>query len=137
MASLTKLLSHIFVFLGALDACGGTTVTSGGNGGAAGTGGGTSGTTVTCDVVGATVVHMGIDPTAVACVTTNCKENLPLCLGANYTQGDFGTSFCASYAACVNTCSCASPCTNGCTVPTNCTSCLTDHLAACAFTHCT
>ncbi len=125
---------YLFGLAGALSACGGSTVSSGGSS----TGGAAAGgsTPVTCDVVGATVAHLNGDPNVVACVKANCSANLPPCLGTDFALGNFGSSPCASYASCVNSCTCASPCTNNCTIPTECVSCLTNNVAACGWTHC-
>lgn len=135
MVSLNFLATASFVFAGALNACGGSTVSPEGSGGSAGTGGSTAGgsTSYACDVVGATVSQLAAsDPAAVSCLKANCSANFSPCLGANYALGDFGTSPCAPYATCVGGCNCVGSCSNGCVVPTACISCLTNNVLACA-----
>ena len=140
MASLRNTLGHIFVFVGTLSACGGsTTGRSEGAGGAAGTGGSAAvagATSSTCDVAGATVAQLQLDATAVACVKTSCNTNLGACLGANYAQGNYGTSDCAPYASCVAACNCVSSCSGNCRATAQCVQCLSNNLLACAVTHC-
>ena len=134
-----RFIKLVFVFVGTLSACGGSTTGGAeGTGGAAGTGGSAAAgaTTSTCDVASATVAQLQLDATAVACVTTNCSANLALCLGANYAQGNYGTSDCSPYASCVASCNCVSSCSSNCVAPTACISCLTNKVLACAVTHC-
>ena len=139
MVSLMNRSGLIFVFVGTLSACGGSTT-----GGSEGTGGGSStggsgvvggATSSTCDVAGATVAQLQLDTAAVTCVKSSCSEKLAICLGANYAHGDYGNSNCAPFGNCVAACNCVGACSSSCTAPDACVQCLSSNLLACAVTH--